>query len=192
MQAIVHHATKTTAEDAATATLAAGPGPDDPAGAPHTNQPAPDLLAGDLYAVVTHLHKNCTGDLLEAHALLDLNLSQSKLLHRLEAAGRQLSLGEVADSVGISLPTASRLVDDLVRRGLVERREDESDRRLKRVGLAPPGRAALRDLASARLSGLQEFVATLAETERTTLAQTVGTLLRRPEIAACRYRGSDR
>jgi hypothetical protein len=47
-------------------------------------------LAGDLYAVVTHLHKNCTGDLLEALGLLDLNLSQSKLLHRLETAGREL------------------------------------------------------------------------------------------------------
>src|SRR5947209_5950202 len=130
MQAIVQDATTTTAGDPATATLIAGPGP--------------DALAGDLYAVVTHLHKNCTGDLLEALGLLDLNLSQSKLLHRLEAAGRELSLGEVADSVGVSLPTASRLVDDLVRRGLVERREDETDRRLKRGGLTPPGEAALR------------------------------------------------
>ena len=79
--------------------------------------PAPGL-AGDLYGLVTHLHKNCTGDLLEALGLLDLNLSQSKLMHRLEVAGHELSLGQVAESVGISLPTASRTVEDLVRRGL--------------------------------------------------------------------------
>jgi DNA-binding MarR family transcriptional regulator len=144
-------------------------------------------LAGDLYGLVTHLHKNCTGDLLEALGLLDLSLSQSKLMHRLEAAGHELSLGQVADSVGISLPTASRSVDDLVRRGLVERREDVSDRRLKRVGLTVAGQAALRQLASARLTGLQEFIATLTEPERATLAETVDTLLQRPEIAACRY-----
>jgi DNA-binding MarR family transcriptional regulator len=149
-------------------------------------------LAGDLYALVTHLHKNCTGDLLEALGLLDLNLSQSKLLHRLESAGRELSLGQVADSVGISLPTASRLVDDLVRRGLVERREDDSDRRLKRVGLSASGQAALRQLNAARLNGLQEFTVTLTDTERATLAETVQTLLKRPEIAACRYEARPR
>ena len=173
----------------------------EPAAAPDaasglTGPQAPSMseagLAGDLYAVVTHLHKNCTGDLLEALGLLDLNLSQSKLLHRLETAGRELSLGEVADSVGISLPTASRLVDDLVRRGLVERREDDSDRRLKRVGLTAPGRTALRRLNAARLNGLQEFTATLTDAERATLAETVQTLLARPEIAACRYRASER
>ena len=86
--------------------------------------PTPSRAGRRPLRLVTHLHKNCTGDLLEALGLLDLNLSQTKLLHRLETAGRELSLGEVAESVGISLPTASRLVDDLVRRGLVERRED--------------------------------------------------------------------
>jgi DNA-binding MarR family transcriptional regulator len=164
-----------------------------PASAVPASPPVPEAgLAGDLYAVVTHLHKNCTGDLLEALGLLDLNLSQSKLLHRLETAGRELSLGEVADSVGISLPTASRLVDDLVRRGLVERREDDSDRRLKRVGLTAPGRAALRRLNAARLNGLQEFTATLTDGERASLAPAVSTLLERPEIAACRYRAVER
>jgi DNA-binding MarR family transcriptional regulator len=143
--------------------------------------------AGDLYALITHIHKNCTGDLLEAVGMLDLNLSQTKLLHRLETAGRELSLGEAAESVGITLPTASRLVDDLVHRGLIQRHEDPNDRRLKRVGLTESGRAALRRLGAARLSGLEEFIATLSDTERATLDHTLTTLLQRPEIAACRY-----
>jgi DNA-binding MarR family transcriptional regulator len=79
-----------------------------------------------------------------------------------------------------------------VRRGLVERREDDSDRRLKRVGLTAPGQTALRRLNAARLNGLQEFTATLTDAERATLAQTVQTLLTRPEIAACRYRAIER
>ena len=148
-------------------------------------------LAGELFAFVTHIHKNCTGDLLEAVGLLDLNLSQSKLLHRLESSGRELSLGEAADSIGITLPTASRLVDDLVHRGLIQRHEDPSDRRLKRIGLTDSGQAVLRRLGAARLSGLREFVATLSEAERASLHATLDTLMARPEIAACRYGETD-
>lgn len=149
-------------------------------------------LAGDLFALITHIHKNCTGDLLEAVGMLDLNLSQTKLLHRLESASRELSLGEAAESVGITLPTASRLVDDLVHRGLIQRHEDRSDRRLKRVCLTESGRAALRRLGAARLSGLEEFVGTLSGPERGALYHTLTTLLQRPEIAACRYEDADR
>lgn len=149
-------------------------------------------LAGDLFALITHIHKNCTGDLLEAVGLLDLNLSQTKLLHRLETSERELSLGEAANSIGITLPTASRLVDDLVHRGLIQRHEDPSDRRLKRIGLTDSGRAALRRLGAARLSGLREFVTTLSDAERASLNATLNTLLERPEIAACRYGETDR
>ena len=41
----------------------------------------------------------------------------------------------------MSLPNASRTVDGLLQRGLVERREDEHDRRVKRVGAQREGRA---------------------------------------------------
>jgi DNA-binding MarR family transcriptional regulator len=40
-----------------------------------------------------------------------------------------LSVGELAERLGLSLPTASLLVGDLSRHGLVDRREDERDRR---------------------------------------------------------------
>lgn len=158
----------------------------------HAPSGADAALAGDLFALITHIHKHCTGDLLEAVGVLDLNLSQTKLLHRLQGAGRELSLGEAAGSVGITLPTASRLVDDLVHRGLIQRREDPSDRRLKRICLTDVGHAALRRLGAARLSGLEEFVGTLSGPERSSLHRTLTTLLQRPEIAACRYGDIDR
>ena len=40
-------------------------------------------------------------------------------------AGRELTLKEAAEVVHVSLPAASRMVDDLVRRGFVLRHEDE-------------------------------------------------------------------
>jgi DNA-binding MarR family transcriptional regulator len=150
----------------------------------------PDLAA-DLYALVVFLHKNCNSDLFEAVGALDLTLTQIKLLHHLEDASRELTLKEAADSVLISLPAASRTVDDLVRRGFVARHEDTEDRRMKRVSLTDPGRAVIRRLNAARLSGLEQFTQSLSEPERVRLAEALSKLLEREDVAACRPEGPD-
>ncbi len=148
---------------------------------------APDTtLASDLYAVIVFLHKNCNADLFEAVGALELSLSQIKLLHHLEDQPRELSLKQAAEVVHVSMPAASRMVDDLVRRGLAQRREDEDDRRMKRVCLTDGGRIAIRRLNAARLSGLDQFTQTLTTTERRSLADALSQLLERDDIAACR------
>jgi len=144
-------------------------------------------LAQDLYALVVYLHKHCNSDLFEAVGALDLSLTQIKVLHHLEdESDRELGLGEAADFVHVSLPAASRLVDDLVRRGFVERREDPDDRRMKRLRLTGDGRSVIRRLNAARLSGLEEFTEGLGEEERHALAGALAKLLLRPDVAACR------
>ena len=91
-------------------------------------------LAGDLYALIVHLHKNCNADLFAAIGALELTLTQIKLLHHLEdLSPRELTLKQAAELVHVSLPAASRMVDDLVRRGFAQRREDLDDRRMKRT-----------------------------------------------------------
>jgi DNA-binding MarR family transcriptional regulator len=146
-------------------------------------------LATDLYALVVFLHKNCNADLFQAVGDLELSLSQIKLLHHLEDQPRELSLKEAAEVVHVSMPAASRMVDDLVRRGFAQRREDEDDRRMKRVCLTDGGRAAIRRLNAARLSGLRQFATSLTTTEKTTLARALQQLLERDDIAACRPEG---
>jgi DNA-binding MarR family transcriptional regulator len=143
-------------------------------------------IAGDLYAVVVHLHKNCNSDLFEAVGALELSLTQIKLLHHLEDATTELTLGRAAELVHVSLPAASRMVDELVRRGFVIRHEDTEDRRMKRVRVTDAGRAVIRRLNAARLSGLQEFTQSLTDPERRDLAAALGRLLQRDDIAACR------
>ncbi len=150
---------------------------------------APSALAGDLYAVVVYLHKNCNADLFEAVGALELTLTQIKLLHHLEDQGRELTLKEGAQLVHVSLPAASRMVDDLVRRGFVERHEDAEDRRMKRVGLTDDGRSVIRRLNAARLTGLEQFLQTLTDAERAPLARALSQLLVRDEVAACRPEG---
>ena len=100
----------------------------------HTVETTNDAtLATDLYALIVFLHKNCNADLFEAVGTLELSLTQIKLLHHLEDQPRELSLKEAAEVVHVSMPAASRMVDDLVRRGFAQRREDDDDRRMKRV-----------------------------------------------------------
>ena len=143
-------------------------------------------LAADLYGVVIYLHKHCHSDLFEAVGAVELSLTQIKLLHHLDEADSELRLGEAADLVHVSLPAASRMVDDLVRRGFVERREDAEDRRMKRLRPTEAGRAVIRRLNAARLEGLEEFVQRLTASERVLLTKALLKLLERPDVAACR------
>jgi DNA-binding MarR family transcriptional regulator len=147
-------------------------------------------IAGGLYAVVSHLHKNCTPGLFAAVGMLDLTLTQIKLLHHLDDAPDALTLKAAAEAVLVSMPAASRTVDDLVRRGFVERQEDRDDRRMKRLRITADGRAVVRRLSAARVNGLEQFAATLTPSERLVVSEAITALLERPEIAACRLEGN--
>jgi DNA-binding MarR family transcriptional regulator len=149
-------------------------------------------LANDLYAVVVYLHKNCNSDLFEAVGALELTLTQIKLLHHLDDTTSPLSLKVVAEMVHVSLPAASRTVDDLVRRGFACREEDTDDRRMKQVTITDAGRSVIHRLNAARLNGLQQFVDNLTDTERGALDGALEQLLLRPDVAACRLEGLDK
>jgi DNA-binding MarR family transcriptional regulator len=105
-------------------------------------------------------------------ALLDelqLPMSSVKALGILSECKEELSVKEVSEQLGLSLPGASRTVDTLLRRGYVERREDEADRRMKRVGITEPGRDIARRILDARLEGLEQFTSSLSPEQRTRL-----------------------
>jgi DNA-binding MarR family transcriptional regulator len=146
-------------------------------------------LASDLYALIVFLHKNCNSDLFEAMGVLELSITQLKLLHQLEDADCELTLKQVAELLPLSLPATSRTVDDLFRRGLIERHEDAEDRRMKRISLTEHGRSVIRKLNATRLSGLEKFTQSLNDDERGTLAQALAQLLQRPDLAVCRPEG---
>ncbi|MGP0047789.1 MAG: MarR family transcriptional regulator [Solirubrobacteraceae bacterium] len=149
----------------------------------------PGELAADLYGLVVFLHKNCNADLFEAIGLLELSITQIKLLHQLEEANHELTLKEASELLPLSLPAVSRTVDDLVRRGMISRHEDVEDRRMKRISLTDTGRSVIRRVNGARLIGLQQFTRSLDGEEREALSGALAHLLRRPDVAACRPEG---
>ena len=124
--------------------------------------PAPTAaaeLAEDLLALWRHVMSTGNVDAYAVFEELDLTLTQVKALHALDRS--ELTVKELAEHLGLSLPGASRAVDALVSRELLHRREDPDDRRQKRLLATAAGRDALRRLDEARLAGLSAFAATL-------------------------------
>ena len=69
------------------------------------------------------------------------------------------NLTDLAEYIGVSLPSMSKLVDTLTSRGFIERTPDTSDRRRVRLGLTEAGLAIL---ATAREAVKASFAAKLA------------------------------
>jgi len=69
---------------------------------------------------------------------------------------------DLASALGIEGPSLVHLLDSLERRGLIERREDEADRRARRIYLTPRGR------------DLQKWVFKVSETVQQRLLAAVG------------------
>jgi MarR family transcriptional regulator for hemolysin len=64
------------------------------------------------------------------------------LLH-LHLLGDGIRQKDLAASLGLEGPSLVRLLDALVAKGLIQRSEDETDRRAKQLTLTPEGRAAV-------------------------------------------------
>jgi DNA-binding MarR family transcriptional regulator len=71
------------------------------------------------------------------------------------------TIGDVASYLFLRHHSAVGLVDRTVRAGLVERREDESDRRVVRLRLTPRGEATLLELSAAHLEELERLGPTM-------------------------------
>ena len=133
-------------------------------------------LAGELLALWHHLMKGQSKTMFALLDELDLSMSHIKALQVLADCGCELSVKEVSEQLGLSLPGASRTVDALLRRGYLERREDEQDRRMKRIGITADGRDVARRIVEARLEGLEQFTDSLTPEQRTRLMAALADL----------------
>jgi len=81
-------------------------------------------LAAELLELWHHLMRGSSQQMYALIAELDVSITQMKTLHVLVDRGSEVSVKELSDRLGLSLPGASRMVDGLLRRGWLERRED--------------------------------------------------------------------
>jgi DNA-binding MarR family transcriptional regulator len=115
-----------------------------------------------------YVNRTAAPDMFRMLGEVDLSFTQLKALFHLQEH-RQLTVKEIADRLGMSLPAVSRSVDGLVQRGYVARRESESDRRSRQIALLPQGRAVLERVMAAREATLVAFASELSDAERDAL-----------------------
>ncbi len=87
--------------------------------------------------------------------------------------GKQISMNDLSEAMGLASSTMTRTVDGLVKNGLVQRKPGAEDRRVVRVWLTGRG-ADVRQTLEASLEGF--FKGALGElrvTERTTVLQAM-------------------
>ena len=103
-----------------------------------------------------------------------LTLAQLTILLILKDAREEtMSMGEIARELGVSLPTASGLVDRLSREGLATRLASDSDRRIVLVHLTANGKAVLRRMLRLLDDLLMRLLADMGEAEQESFVEAV-------------------
>lgn len=92
------------------------------------------------------------------------SLIHLNVLTMLEADGPQ-SMSRLADALDVSVASMTGIVDRMEKRGLVERRHEEKDRRVVLVYPAPAGLDVFREIDERRRHGLGRLLEQLTETE---------------------------
>ena len=92
----------------------------------------------------------------------DYSLPQLATLLLLDEEG-ELTIKQVSEILGRSVTATSRLLDQLVERGMVSRREDQHDRRVKRIAITEQGSKLIATLeqrrADAQIAAMKNFSA---------------------------------
>jgi DNA-binding MarR family transcriptional regulator len=131
---------------------------------------------GALLKVHAALVPRLDRELQEAHGL---PLTWYDVLLELNAAPeRRLTMGQLGFVAAVSRTRVSRVVDELVRAGLVAREPNPDDGRSAFAALTPTGRTALRKAAPTYLAAVRrEFADHLTAREAEVLAGALGKVL---------------
>jgi DNA-binding MarR family transcriptional regulator len=131
---------------------------------------------GALLKVHAALVPRLDRELQEAHGL---PLTWYDVLLELNSApGRRLTMGQLGSVAAVSRTRVSRVVDELVRAGLVARQPNPDDGRSAFAALTPAGRAALRKAAPTYVAAVhREFADHLTAHEGEVLAAALRKVL---------------
>lgn len=143
--------------------------------------------AARLTALFRHLFLYDRGNQLRLIEESGLSITQCKALLELGGRGGEVEnwgVGDLAEVLGVSVPSMSRAVDALVKAGLATRVEDPDDRRARRVRITEKGKDLVDTLLTLRQTGIEAFAATLSAAQRRKLDAAVDALMDREDIAA--------
>lgn len=145
--------------------------------------PSPPALARQLLGFFRFAWSRGDSEFLREASELELTFTQFKALMLLAHEPTALSVKDVSERLGISFPAASRAVEPLVKRGIVERAEDPVDRRVKRVRTTSDGDRLVERLIATRIKSFESMLDGFSVTERRKLGDALDEILARPEVA---------
>ena len=154
--------------------------------------PSPPALARQLLGFFRFVWASGDSAFMREVTELELTFTQFKVLMLLAHEPEELSVKDVSERLGIYFPAASRAVEPLVKRGIVERAEDPADRRVKRVRTTRDGDRLVERLIATRIKSFERLLAGFSVTERRKLGDALDEILARPEVARYCPRGKPR
>ena len=141
-----------------------------------------DVVTDEVMAFLSQLKKGGEAHILGVARGLDLSFSQMRALFVLSDSQDELAVHELAGLLGLSMATTGRAVAALVRADMVTRREDDRDRRIKRVRLSEHGREFVDGLLQAHREAVRECLEPLSDHEREQLSKALAPILARGDL----------
>ncbi|MEV4055508.1 MarR family transcriptional regulator [Amycolatopsis sp. NPDC049688] len=126
-----------------------------------------DPITDDVVALLARIVDRFTGSYEAAAASQGLTTVQAKVL---AALGEPLPMHRIAEELKSERSNVTGIIDRLEARGLVERRPDERDRRIKNIVATPAGAVLARNFRRS-LGFAAEPLAALAPEERVRLRE---------------------
>lgn len=136
-----------------------------------------ERLLGVLESFVGRLHCGIQSAGIEALIAADLTFSQMRTLLVLTQQAEPIPIHEIAARLEFSVAAAGRNVDQLVRLGLVDRVEDDVDRRIKRISLSGPGQNLIAMFKDGQRRYALELLADVGELDAQRLIDALGPVM---------------
>ena len=132
---------------------------------------SPDTCAQEILDVVPTVMRAIRTEL-RRHRTADLSVPQFRTLAFIDR-NADTSLSDVAEHIGLTLPSISKIVEGLVARKFVTRQTHPTDRRRMTLALTTRGQTALQASREATRACLADDLSTLNERQRATIVQAM-------------------
>ncbi|MGD0994648.1 MAG: MarR family transcriptional regulator [Candidatus Bathyarchaeia archaeon] len=132
---------------------------------------ASDEAARELLEVVPVIMKDIRSEM-RSRRSPDLSVPQFRTLAFVDR-NEGASLSAVANHMGLTLPSTSRLVDGLIARGMLTREDNPADRRRVKLGVTNHGLMILETSRRGTLTYLADKIASLSAEDREVIAKAM-------------------
>lgn len=91
-----------------------------------------------------------------------LSFSQVAALHIIDR-DKTVNVNDISNKLNLSMSATSRMIDELVKKELIQRKEDQDNRRAKIISLTPAGETFMNNISVERVKIIELSASTIAD-----------------------------